>query len=416
MPAADHHVHLFDRDAIGRVYRPPLIPDIRLPDALAGLLRAREAGWNDTLALANLYTDSSVVLDPRGRRWIRGRGPVAVYIGTLYGGAYRIAPTAYSVEGSSGHIAGYFTGAEGDPPRIFGYVHLSLQRGADGAWRIASESAAFGGPRYPDPFTATQLIARLDAAGIRRGTVLSTAYWFGSGAGAAEPGEYEKVQAETEWVAGQVAQFPERLVGFCSFNPLKDYALDALARCARTPHIRGLKQHFGDGGVDLRNPEHLERALRVFRAANEHRLPIVVDLRTQDPAYGAEHSRIFLERLVAAAPDIPIQIAHLAGSGPGYNSDEAFAVFAEAAAAGDPRMRNVYTDVATVITADQPADELALIARRLRQFGVERVLYGSDYPASLEITPEMGWTYFRRLPLSDEEFRTIAHNLAPYMR
>jgi predicted TIM-barrel fold metal-dependent hydrolase len=244
--------------------------------------------------------------------------------------------------------------------------------------------------------------------------VLSTAYWFGSGSGPAQPGEYEKVRAETEWVAGQVARHPDRLVGLCSFNPLKNYALDALEQCAANPHIRGLKQHFGDAHVDLRNPEHLARVERVFRAANRHRLPIVVDVRTSDPAYGAEHSRIFLDRLVAAAPDVSIQIAHLAGSGPGYNSDEAFAVFAEAAAAGDPRMRNVYTDVATVVTQHQEAPELALIARRLRQFGLERVLYGSDHPASTEITPEMGWVYFRRLPLTDAEFRLIADNLAPY--
>lgn len=192
--------------------------------------------------------------------------------------------------------------------------------------------------------------------------------------------------------------------------------MEALAACGRTPHLRGLKQHFGDAWVDLRDPDHVERVVRVFRAANALRLPIVVDLRTPDPSYGAEQSRIFLDRLVAAAPDIPIHIAHMAGSGPGYNSDEAFAVFAEAAAAGDPRMKNVYTDVATVVTAQTGADELALIARRLRQFGLRRVLYGSDTPASPEITPEMGWVYLRRLPLSDDEFRTIADNLAPYFR
>ncbi|WP_420127526.1 amidohydrolase family protein [Longimicrobium sp.] len=414
VPVADHHTHLFNL-SIARVYRPPVIPGVQLPEGLDRLLRAREASWNDTLALAALYTEDSALLDTRGPRWIQGRGPAASYIGTLYAQPYRIAPIGYAANDSTGHITGYFTSPD-EASRIFGYVHLSLRRGSDGAWRIAAESATFAEPNYPDPFTADKLIALLDAAGIRRAAVLSTAYWFGSGTGPAEAGEYEKVRAETEWVAEQVGRYPDRLVGLCSFNPLKDYALDALARCAADPRFRGLKQHFGDSGVDLRNPEHVAAVLRVFRAANEHRLPIVVDLRTSDPAYGAQHSRIFLDSLVAAAPDIAIQIAHLAGSGPGYNSDEAFAVFAEAAAAGDPRMRNVYTDVATVVTLFQTADELALIARRLRQFGLQRVLYGSDHPASTEITPETGWLFFRRLPLTDGEFRTIAHNLAPYLR
>lgn len=91
-------------------------------------------------------------------------------------------------------------------------------------------------------------------------------------------------------------------------------------------------------------------------------------------------------------------------------------MFSEAAAAGDPRMKNVWTDAATVVTLDAPADMLALVARRMREFGLERVLHGSDTPASPEFTGHQGWVYFRRLPLADEELRTIADNLAPYLR
>jgi hypothetical protein len=39
---------------------------------------------------------------------------------------------------------------------------------------------------------------------------------------------------------------------FCGFNPLKDYALDELARCAGTPLLRhGIKLHFGNSNVQL---------------------------------------------------------------------------------------------------------------------------------------------------------------------
>ncbi len=414
-PLADHHLHLFD-ESVSRVYRPPAIPDAPVPAEVARLLRARERSWEDTLALAPLYADSAAVLDSRGRRWVHGRADVARYVASSYARQYRFAPAVFQAEGSGAHLAAYLVRGEGEEARIFGSVLLSLARGADGGWRIAAEAPILGAPSYPDPFTAEKMVALLDRAGIRRATVLSTAYWFGSGSGPAQPGEYEKVRAETDWVAAQVARYPDRLVGFCSFNPLKDYALDALARCAATPGIRGLKQHFGDSQVDLRNPEHVEKVVRVFGAANRARLPIVVDLRTSDPAYGREHSEIFLARVIPAAPDVTIQIAHLAGSGPGYNSDAAFEVFARAAEAGDPRMRNVYSDVATVVTPDQPPEELALIARRMRQFGLHRVLYGSDHPASAQYTPEMAWLYFMRLPLTDAELRTVAGNLAPYLR
>ena len=47
------------------------------------------------------------------------------------------------------------------------------------------------------------------------------------------------------------ARFPERLRGFCSFNPLKEYALQELELCARDPNLRaGLKMHFGKSDVD----------------------------------------------------------------------------------------------------------------------------------------------------------------------
>lgn len=415
IPVADYHTHLFRREAISRVFGQPL-PPVQVPDDVAQLLAERARRWNDAAALAAMYTEDGLALTSRNQGWLRGPGAIAGYLSQLFAGPYRITPTSFGADGSTGYVAGYYSRDAEEGVRHIGHAHLALRRGPDGTWRIATETGNFPGPRTPDPVTAARLIAQLDTAGIQRAVVLSTAYWFGSALGEASAEEHANVRAENDWIAQQVSAYPDRLVGFCSFNPLREYALEELARCAAHPHIRGLKLHFGDSDVNVRNPDHLQKARAVFRAANAHRMPITVDLMTRDPEYGAEHSRIFLNSLVTAAPDIPIQVAHLAGSGPGYNSDAAFAVFAEAAAAGDPRMKNVYTDVATVVTLNQQTDALPLIARRLREFGVERVLYGSDTPASLEYTPESGWLFFRRVPLTDEEFRIIARNVAPSLR
>jgi hypothetical protein len=56
-----------------------------------------------------------------------------------------------------------------------------------------------------------------------------------------------------------------------------------------------------------------------------------------------------------------------------------------------------------------------LIATRIRQLGVERVLYGSDGAGGGNPTPREAWASFLQLPLSRDEFRTIANNVAPYM-
>jgi uncharacterized protein len=72
--------------------------------------------------------------------------------------------------------------------------------------------------------------------------------------------------------------------------------------------------------VDYQNATHIEQLRRVFRAANGYRMPIVVHMRVntgQKLAYGREEAMVFLNELVAAAPDVDIQVAHLAGAG-GY--------------------------------------------------------------------------------------------------
>jgi uncharacterized protein len=271
------------------------------------------------------------------------------------------------------------------------------------------------------PVTAEDLIAQLDSAGIRRAVLLSVAYLYGDPRRQI-PDHYPLVRAENDWLAREVRRFPERLTGFCGFNPLESYAVEELDRCVTVLHLRGLKFHMGNSGVDFRNPQHVERVRQVFAAANAHRMPIVVHLRTRNPGYGGADAEIFLGQVLPAAPDIVVQIAHLGGAGPGYpaHADEAMAVFAKAVAAGDPRTRNLYFDVTTNVTAQTTAENAALIVSRIRQVGVQRVLFGADLATGQpggNPQPREAWAAFReKLPLSEPELRAIAANVPPYMR
>jgi len=271
------------------------------------------------------------------------------------------------------------------------------------------------------PIDAAQLISLLDAAGIRRAAVLSVAYIWGSPARAVD-NEYEKVRAENDWTAEQVARFPDRLIGFCGVNPLKDYALQEVKRCGTIRQLRtGLKLHMGNSVVDYRNPRHVERLQGIFRAANSARMAIVVHMRasiSQKLSYGRDEARIFLAEVVPAAPDVPIQIAHLAGGGAPADpaADQALSVFVEAIAAGDPRTRNLYFDVTGVAQPGATDERRALIVRQVRALGLQRILYGSDTASGGNPPPREAWAAFRRLPLTEAEFQAIAGNLAPYLR
>ena len=174
-----------------------------------------------------------------------------------------------------------------------------------------------------------------------------------------------------------------------------------------------------NGGVTLRDSSHAVRLAQVFALAERVRAPVLVHMRARGGQnYGAEDARLFLDRLVAVAPSIEIVVAHLGGSGPGISaqSDSVMAVFAAAAQRGDPRMRNVYFDVATNLTDETSPEEAALVARRIRQVGPRHVLYGSDLsPPGGSI--KAGWEIFRtRLPLTAEEMATIAANVSRFAR
>ena len=266
------------------------------------------------------------------------------------------------------------------------------------------------------------LVALLDAAGIRRAAVLSVAYQFGNPNRAPVENEYEKVKAENDWTSSQVARFPDRLRGFCGVNPLKDYALDEIARCARDPQLRfGVKMHFGNSDVDLDNPQHIAALRRVFAAANERRMAIAIHMRssvTRQRPYGTREAAAFLNDVLPAAPDVTVQIAHLTGSGT-YDdptTDQALSVFVDAIAKRDPRMARVIFDVSGIAGYGKWTENVNRIVSRLRQIGMERLFYGSDSANAGGLSPKDAWAAFRALPLTDAELRIIASNVAPYMR
>jgi predicted TIM-barrel fold metal-dependent hydrolase len=183
-----------------------------------------------------------------------------------------------------------------------------------------------------------------------------------------------------------------------------------------------LKLHFGNSGVDYHNPLHIAQLQRVFRAANDNRMPIVVHMRasySQQLAYGADEARIFLRELVPAAPDVVVQVAHMAGGGaPGdAAAQEALRVFADAVANREPATKSLYFEVSgTGVTPRTTPDEARLMVSAMRRIGMERILYGSDGAAGGNPPPHEAWAAFRQLPLTSDEFRTIARNVAPYLR
>lgn len=68
------------------------------------------------------------------------------------------------------------------------------------------------------------------------------------------------------------------------------------------------------------------------------------------------------------------------------------------------------------INLNLSVDKAKVVATRLRQLGLDRILFGSDAATGGNLAPRQAWTAVRQLPLTDAEFQTIANNVAPYMR
>jgi len=125
----------------------PPVASVTLPPELARVLTDYEAAWRsrDAAALAALFDEDGFVLASGGPP-VRGRAAIrAAYAGA--GGPLFLRAFAYATEGRVGYILGGFTHRAGEPDS--GKFTLTLRRGADGRWLIASDMDNGNRPRQP---------------------------------------------------------------------------------------------------------------------------------------------------------------------------------------------------------------------------------------------------------------------------
>jgi predicted TIM-barrel fold metal-dependent hydrolase len=268
------------------------------------------------------------------------------------------------------------------------------------------------------------VVASLDAAGIRNGVLLSTGYFFGS------PDVTDlkldvpaETRAENTFVVGQARAHCGRLLAFISVNPLATNALDEIAYWGREGGATGLKLHLENSGFDFRSPAQVKKLAAVFRAAAREHFPIVVHLETRNDDYGAKDVRIFLKDVAPFARSVPVQIAH-AGAGGGVNAHtlSALGAFADVLARDPAGTANLFFDLAMVPdevsnTAKIKAtpEHIAALVGLMHRIGLNRFVPGSDWTTGLNLKP-----YYdderAALGLSDSEWDALAANEAPYVK
>lgn len=401
-------------DPMRAVHVQPTLPPVALPGDLDALLKRRER-FGKGEPYGAVFTRDAIVLVEAEERWWKGETLISQGVG---GSNLAFVPKAFAVDGGAGYISGNLrSSALGVETYSF---LLGIRKDGGGSWRIASElKKPVRPPLYAPSITAEKLIEVMDDAGIRYGVVHSLGFWFGN-PGREIADRHSNTMAENDWTVAQASKFGDRLIPFCGVNPLADYALSEVERCAAMPSVKGMKIHFNNSGIDLGDPDHVERLRRFFGAANAAGLALAVHVRGPvEP---------FIGQVLPEAPDVPIQIAHMA-SGPTLSFENA-GKFADAIQAGKPGTRNLYFDWTQALAIEglwmhgnpvsnpgKPTPEVRdRMARLMRRLGLGRILYGTDMPLSWNPSPREWWKKtILPLPLTDEEIADIADNVPSYI-
>lgn len=306
------------------------------------------------------------------------------------------------------------------------HVHIRSEASSQALARL--QEVLSGQEMEPPPLTeAEHVIALLDSAGIEHASLLSLAYFFGI-PDVDFVDEYEKVRAENDYVIEEAAQFPDRLLAFCSVNPLADYAVKEMERCARSDSADGLKLHLANSQVDLREPDHVERLSAIFQEARELDLPVVVHLFTRNPDYGARDVQIFADNVLSTVPELPVQIAHLGAAGAFDGTTDTVLTAFRREIDEHPELFDgdvVFDLGATALNPDRfraqgntaRAEEIEArneqLARHVDQLGPERIVFGTDWIGGAR-RPSTYVELFEPL-LEEETLRTVFSNAAPYL-
>ncbi|NWE53794.1 amidohydrolase family protein [Brevundimonas sp. P7753] len=261
---------------------------------------------------------------------------------------------------------------------------------------------------FTRPLTVDDLLTDMDAAGVSRALLMSTAYLAESPM--MVPARHDApdlIRAANDFTVDLARRHPDRLSAFVSVNPLTPTALPEIARWADDPFAAGVKLHLTNSDVDLRDPDDVAALARVFRAAAAGEMTIMIHMRTRAEDYGAKDVGIFLDQVLPQAQGVPVMIAHSGGwGGLDDNTWAAMTAFAEALEEHPETSRSLSFDLAQVFDAETSEADLLRLVALMRRIGIDRFVAGSDWPFSGPLNAYLN-NVFARLPLTPAEAELI---------
>jgi predicted TIM-barrel fold metal-dependent hydrolase len=249
---------------------------------------------------------------------------------------------------------------------------------------------------------------------VRRIDLISMAHVFSSREFGGFENERELVEKENSYVAAARDKYPKKIRAFCSVDPLREYALEELERCRTKLKMDGIKIHHNANQVYLTEPEHLAKVKKVFEFAALHKIPILMHFDNGHRRFGEPDVKLLVDSILKDIRPVRLRIAHFGSSG-GFNQrTKAFLDAFIFQLQSEPLLKrhNITFDISAVALdkdsqgvrrlADAEFDELAVYCRKL---GMQRIVFGTDYP--LYTPSEYHRVLKTRLRLTEPEFRQL---------
>lgn len=276
-------------------------------------------------------------------------------------------------------------------------------------WKKAGVPFSKPDSAYSDP---AEIARRLGTSKLK---LVSMAYVWGHPEFGEIEDEEQKVRSENDFVLAAARSIGPKARAYCGVNPLKDYATDEVNRCAGK-RVEGIKLHFNANQVYLTEPEHVKKLFGVFDQGSKLGLRFLIHFDNSHPKTGRKDVEIFFREILAKTKGTRIQIAHFGTSG-GFTAKtreivDAFLEFDSRKNALSGRHRIKFDISAVALDKDSEGvskltdDEFKRLAVYVRKIGLERVVFGTDYP--LYGASEYAEVLGSKLGLSAKEIRKIS--------
>ncbi|MBX3210562.1 MAG: amidohydrolase family protein [Labilithrix sp.] len=229
-------------------------------------------------------------------------------------------------------------------------------------------------------FTPERALVAARSVGLQRAVAVGNGYYPNT--------TEDKCRVENDFLLDAARKDPARIAAAIAVPANADWALQELRRM-HGAGARIVKLHALASKLDLRTADGASRFDALLSEAEALDMTALVHGNFPGPEHAGEGAA--LVALLNRHPKLRVIVAHLLGP--------------DAALLPQLTSRRVFADVSGVIHLAVPVQRQLVAA--LRAFGVERVLFGSDWPA---FHPAETIHALREMGLSESELRVILTN------